>query len=799
MKQKQPNSYDEKHQKARSLISKGLYGEAIEILTKLEAENPYKPAAFQTHSFVLLRGKKYPDAAHLADKGLTYCPKDASLKRNLAEALSHISGESSRAKQLFSELRRDFANDTKFLSTYADFLVRHDQFTEAREIYNTILSKSINKNKRERTIIDLARSYRFDYQPEKGLDVLNENPMPQNPYWLRENGNCLLDIGKYQQALALFSQARIIIADEAPRARQGFISRLEPLEKSAEALSGRWKEVLIWLMNQSVSLFERKVVWRSIRQVIKNLDFYDTMENLLGLLSKYPNEYSLGYEIKRFVLESEIAKDKDKLNELTKKILEIAPTNSSILEMAAQINLGNSTGDYWEKAWSTTNKAEKIDKISISKIAQGYSQHLRQEKSIDIALDVLEQARTLVGHNWDLELERAICLSRIDNYIEAINILKNLDEEKPDNPIVLDQLGKCLRSNGLLEEAVEIYRKKLSIQDDVQGRQGLGRTLYELGKYNEASRIFEELLAEYPQDAELKLHLANILLAKGEINKAQNLYNEIKPADLATRGLELIDAEKKIAVLNRNLTDKEAEIEQSRRLAYLGTMATATAHELNQPIGIIRALADSGISDIKANLISKAEFKPLLEKILLQTTRLANIIDNLRSFARNDRTKKEPVDINKLIDQVVQMFSEQFKNRNIQLELFIQNKNPYPQAWANPVQLEEVLINLLTNARDAVEGKSNALVRVTCWRYRDGGSGISVEDNGVGLSSEYKTQIFTPFVSTKPTEKGTGLGLFISRRLITELGGRLRFEDRPGGGVKFVVQLPPIKGEDKIS
>lgn len=236
------------------------------------------------------------------------------------------------------------------------------------------------------------------------------------------------------------------------------------------------------------------------------------------------------------------------------------------------------------------------------------------------------------------------------------------------------------------------------------------------------------------------------------------------------------------------------EIEGTEKLIDLGMMATATAHELNQPVGIIRAATDAALTDLEDGYLTFDDVKPLLERILAQTDRLNAVIENFRRFARGDRTEQEKVALNTLIERTVANFNEQFKHRNINLKTELWHKKPSPIAWANPFQLEEVLINLLINARDAVEGQKNAWVLVKTWCNRGGRSGFSVEDNGPGLSADYKKQMFVPFVSTKSTEKGTGLGLYISRRIINNLGGQLSYKDRKGGGACFTVQLPPLKG-----
>jgi two-component system C4-dicarboxylate transport sensor histidine kinase DctB len=221
-------------------------------------------------------------------------------------------------------------------------------------------------------------------------------------------------------------------------------------------------------------------------------------------------------------------------------------------------------------------------------------------------------------------------------------------------------------------------------------------------------------------------------------------------------------------------------------------MAGAMAHGLNQPIGIIRAISSASVSDFSSGLLDLQGARTKFEKILAQTDRLAGIIENMRAFAQGDWRQRERVELSQVVEQMCEMFADQFENRHINLECVIERAEPALMVWANPVQLQEVLINLLTNARDAVEGQPDASVHVRCWRMHDDYCAFAVQDNGPGLAPEYREQLFTPFVSTKSTEKGTGLGLFTSWRMIDSLGGHLSHEDRPGGGARFVVRLPPF-------
>lgn len=223
------------------------------------------------------------------------------------------------------------------------------------------------------------------------------------------------------------------------------------------------------------------------------------------------------------------------------------------------------------------------------------------------------------------------------------------------------------------------------------------------------------------------------------------------------------------------------------RPVHLGLMATAAAHELNQPIGIIRAMAQAALLDIQDNKFQQSEIIPLLEGIQSQTQRMAAVVDNFRRFSRGNRAAQQDVDLNQLVIDTVKLFSNQYRERNIQLKL---NLDPQP-LWAqgNLFLLEEVLLNLLSNARDALDGRKDGVVSVATLRYSSSRCGFTVEDNGPGLPDPYRNLLFVPFMSTKSTEKGSGMGLFVSRRILDDLGGQLRYEDRVGGGACFIVEL----------
>ncbi len=238
-------------------------------------------------------------------------------------------------------------------------------------------------------------------------------------------------------------------------------------------------------------------------------------------------------------------------------------------------------------------------------------------------------------------------------------------------------------------------------------------------------------------------------------------------------------------------TDALQKYEERKHLDYLGRMAGGISHQMTQPIGIIRAVTSSALTDMEDGYFEPHEIQPLLEKIFAQTDYMDAMIKQFRQFASGDRNAWEVVDIQQIVENVVSIFKNQYAIHGVSLKMELSSQ-AIP-IMANKLQLEEVLINLLTNAYDAVCEQTHGNIIVKAWQESDSG-GYMVVDNGAGLAPDYRTNIFMPFTSTKSAERGTGLGLYTAQQIIHHFDGDINYQDNPNGGAIFKVSLPICKG-----
>jgi C4-dicarboxylate-specific signal transduction histidine kinase len=235
------------------------------------------------------------------------------------------------------------------------------------------------------------------------------------------------------------------------------------------------------------------------------------------------------------------------------------------------------------------------------------------------------------------------------------------------------------------------------------------------------------------------------------------------------------------------LRDKQEQLVQAGKLATLGELTTGVAHELNNPLNNIGLYVGNVIDRIR---LGEDDAEPLvadLEKAMEQVRKATEIISHLRTFGRAARVSIEQVDIDDVIERSLLLVHEQLRLRGIEVELELCPDELL--VVANPIQLEQVFINLLTNARDALIDAKRKTIRIASSRDEER-IRIAFSDTGPGIPPELQQRIFDPFFTTKEVGTGTGLGLSITYSILKEYGGDISVESRPGKGATFMVELP---------
>jgi two-component system NtrC family sensor kinase len=247
---------------------------------------------------------------------------------------------------------------------------------------------------------------------------------------------------------------------------------------------------------------------------------------------------------------------------------------------------------------------------------------------------------------------------------------------------------------------------------------------------------------------------------------------------------------REVLCLIRDATEEkqlQQQLVQSEKMGAIGQLVSGVAHELNNPLASITAFAQLMLSD--ANLT--AEDRHATEVIASESRRAARIVHNLLTFARQHKAEKTYADINQVIENTLELRGYDLSVRGIQIERLY--ADPPPSTMVDAYQLQQVMLNLVTNAEQAMAGLERAHHRLTVRTRREGEMiRIEIEDTGPGIPPDSLERIFNPFYTTKAVGHGTGLGLSISLGIISEHGGRIWAEKVPGGGAKFCVDLPRV-------
>jgi C4-dicarboxylate-specific signal transduction histidine kinase len=246
--------------------------------------------------------------------------------------------------------------------------------------------------------------------------------------------------------------------------------------------------------------------------------------------------------------------------------------------------------------------------------------------------------------------------------------------------------------------------------------------------------------------------------------------------------------------LNRKL---EEQLVHSTRLAELGGMAAAISHELNQPLTGIRNYARNAFYMIEKRLGVEDDVKNNLRLISEQVDRASKIINQMRELTRRSDRHFARLDLNSVIRESAEFLMPQMRLSKVQLTLSL--AEGLPPIHGDRIRLAQVFLNLLTNARQAMEGSAvrELAVRTYLAVRQDLPVVAQVADTGKGFSAEQAPKLFVPFYTTKASGHGTGLGLSISRSIVQAHQGTIEASGLPGRGATFTLRFPASSPEEK--
>ena len=402
--------------------------------------------------------------------------------------------------------------------------------------------------------------------------------------------------------------------------------------------------------------------------------------------------------------------------------------------------------------------------------------------AIEAELDAMNLSRRIFSNPelWKFEFHR----------LEEI-LLSKSSGSVAENHSIFDLQGKVIAIIGDVPPG-PVVRAESFLSDGVQmvGRVGLATSLWPvLIRTGWAALVSIGLaVATWVVLRALPLRIVDRTLAR--LANAQNAL-DARVADLSVANERL----------RTEITEREeaqAQLIQASKLATLGEMASGIAHELNQPLTAVGVVAENSLLSIEEDGCDKEFPRLKLETIVKQIDRMGGIINHMRQFSRKDNSSLEWFDPLEAITGAVGLIGEQFRAVGVELE------QDLPATCRNlsghPMRLEQVVLNLLTNARDAALGKSDSAesvnrdpaptVRVSLVDDMVGNTVvISVADNGGGIPGSAFGRVFDPFFTTKSEGEGTGLGLSISYSIVDAMGGRIEAKNTDAGAM-FRITLP---------
>ncbi len=255
--------------------------------------------------------------------------------------------------------------------------------------------------------------------------------------------------------------------------------------------------------------------------------------------------------------------------------------------------------------------------------------------------------------------------------------------------------------------------------------------------------------------------------------------------------------EKLVVERTQELAASQEKLRQSERMASIGALSAGIAHEINNPVGAILLIAQNA-QEMKNDCKSKEELSELLsrtcQKVTNNAKRCALIVKGILQFSRQQSTEKWPHNVTSVIESALQLLYDSDERSK---GSFMINSSIKPlQVVLNPLEMEQVFVNLFRNALESGVGGCRVVVDI---QENNKQAMITVEDNGAGIAEEALKHIFDPFYTTRQRNGGTGLGLSIAHGIIIDHGGTIEVESTLGVGTKVVIHLPLMQPKDEMA
>ena len=367
---------------------------------------------------------------------------------------------------------------------------------------------------------------------------------------------------------------------------------------------------------------------------------------------------------------------------------------------------------------------------------------------------------------------------------ERKTMLEKLEEQKNRLRVIINSEPECVKlqdASGIIHEMNPAGVSLLNAKSD---RQVVGKSVYEfiLPNYREryqtlTRKVFEgeqqtmefEVCGLEGKKRWLETHATPLFDASGDVSMLLAITRDI-------------DKRKKTEF---KLQQKQSELAHVCRISTMGSLASSLAHELNQPLCAISSYAQSAHElDKQPN----TELAPILEKIVAQAERANQVIGRLRDFVREQEPKKSSQSVVQMVTESIEFLEHKLRKYGVRIA--VKTEADLPLVTADRVQIEQVLLNLLSNACQALKRhpQTPALIRISIERNNAQELRVGVSNGGLPISDDVRTKLFTPFYTTR--KDGLGMGLVISRSIVEAHGGRLWHNTPEEGGACFQFTLP---------